>query len=450
MPKFKSRATVAVVAAFAALALVIAPSAAIADPVDPPVSSPDPSPVVTPDPPVEETPEPSPPVDETAPVAGYTVSGTITGIPDGAGAVEVTLSDLGEQYQSVSSTDGTFTFTDVPDGDWYLEAATVVPMGAKSVQYLAYVGNGSKPGAAVPVTGGDVSDLELNLVGSGAIAGYVDGPAVDGWTPDVLITAYRWTGSEWATEQTSRGFQAFSLGNTPFEGQSDMFWWLRAGEYIVSFTDPGESADYPYCDVYWSNSLTTADAQSFAVPVGDTYSGVEQWLKLKSVGCDTPPTTIVSSPVTVSGSMAVGEELTASTDAWAPAEVELSYQWLDPDGFAIEGATGATYVPDAKYAGLRVGVAVTGTRPDARAAVVQGWSEPLTAAEATTPPPSETATPAPTSPASSPAPTPVAAASGSDADLPDTGQRDSSWLIIVALVLVAAGISLSRQLRPAD
>jgi len=65
---------------------------------------------------------------------------------------------------------------------------------------------------------------------------------------------------------------------------------------------------------------------------------------------------------------AVGQILTAKTGTWKPAQTTFAYQWYAKSTSGkvsrIAGATGPTYQVDARYAGYKLKVRVTGTAPD--------------------------------------------------------------------------------------
>ena len=69
----------------------------------------------------------------------------------------------------------------------------------------------------------------------------------------------------------------------------------------------------------------------------------------------------------VTGTKAVGKQLTAKTGTWA-AGAKLAYRWTR-DGTAISGATRSSYTAVKKDAGHRVAVVVTGTRDGSSRAV---------------------------------------------------------------------------------
>ncbi|MDF2443744.1 MAG: hypothetical protein JWR01_1947 [Subtercola sp.] len=71
---------------------------------------------------------------------------------------------------------------------------------------------------------------------------------------------------------------------------------------------------------------------------------------------------LTATPVpTLSGTARVAQTLTAVAGAWAPATVNLAYQWLG-GGVAIAGATASTYTVKNADAGSTIAVRVTGTR----------------------------------------------------------------------------------------
>jgi hypothetical protein len=71
------------------------------------------------------------------------------------------------------------------------------------------------------------------------------------------------------------------------------------------------------------------------------------------------PGTLTPRTPTISGTDVAGDTLTASTTAWSPSGVSLSYQWLD-DGQPISGATSSTYALAGSDVGNTVSVQVTG------------------------------------------------------------------------------------------
>ena len=68
-----------------------------------------------------------------------------------------------------------------------------------------------------------------------------------------------------------------------------------------------------------------------------------------------------STAPSITGTARVGEELTANSGVWIPADASFSYQWLR-NGEAIEGATAQKYVLAPADAGQQVSVRVTASK----------------------------------------------------------------------------------------
>jgi len=123
--------------------------------------------------------------------------------------------------------------------------------------------------------------------------------------------------------------------------------WLRAGVAISGAT----SSTY---------TLVAADAgKAISVKVTGTLSGYASVSKT-SATVTVPVPTVVGATPTISGTVAIGNTLTAKPGTWSPSGVKLSYQWLR-NGVAISGATGSTHVVVAADVGAMLTVKVTGT-----------------------------------------------------------------------------------------
>lgn len=70
---------------------------------------------------------------------------------------------------------------------------------------------------------------------------------------------------------------------------------------------------------------------------------------------------MASSTPTISGTVKVGETLTANPGAWTP-ETTLSYRWM-ADGVAVSGGSGSTLVLSPLHAGKAITVRVAGSKP---------------------------------------------------------------------------------------
>ncbi|KRC64258.1 hypothetical protein ASE12_05445 [Aeromicrobium sp. Root236] len=103
------------------------------------------------------------------------------------------------------------------------------------------------------------------------------------------------------------------------------------------------------------------------------------------------PGTLTATPTpSVSGTPQVDATLTAEPGTWAPAGVQLSYQWLAgttaQDSVAVSGATSSTYTPGTDDTGRRLSVQVMGSKPGyASVTTTSALSEAVTPAPIITP-----------------------------------------------------------------
>jgi len=124
--------------------------------------------------------------------------------------------------------------------------------------------------------------------------------------------------------------------------------WKRSGVAIADAVEP-------------TYLLTTADdAKSITVTVTGTRGGYTTVSKTSAAIKAGKGFTTVAAPV-VSGAPTVGTKLVASTQAWAPAKVALTYQWKR-NGRSIKKATKTAYTLTAADAGKTITLTVTGTK----------------------------------------------------------------------------------------
>ena len=109
----------------------------------------------------------------------------------------------------------------------------------------------------------------------------------------------------------------------------------------------------------------------------DSWSGDFSWTRVTRSGGGWPSGFVhfrdvplrASAGARISGFAKVGSALRASAPTWSPSATAVSYRWMQ-DGAAIQGATGATYVPTNAQLGKALTVRVTGTRYGYPASVV--------------------------------------------------------------------------------
>jgi hypothetical protein len=125
--------------------------------------------------------------------------------------------------------------------------------------------------------------------------------------------------------------------------------WLRNGIAIPGATDQ-------------AYTLTFADTgHTLTVSVTGARFG---YVAATAVSAPTAPVQVahvVAGTVTITGTAAVDNRLTARAGTWTPANANLSYQWLR-DGVVIAGANGTRYTVTFTDVGHALSVRVTGTR----------------------------------------------------------------------------------------
>ncbi len=127
--------------------------------------------------------------------------------------------------------------------------------------------------------------------------------------------------------------------------------WYRAGYPIAGATG-------------WTYTVTTADVgKAITVSQTSTVTGYTTLTKLSDPTPEVPAGSFTApSSVDISGTMAVGQTLTADAGTWTPTPDTITYQWLR-DGDPISGATGVTYLltPADKAAVVTVKATVAAT-----------------------------------------------------------------------------------------
>lgn len=289
-------------------------------------------------------------------VVGNTISGAI--LESGAFVPDVYAQsvDTGTWYPG-TTTGASYSISGLPNGEYIVRLHTY----ANGMVYIGYYGGASEAEAIpVRVDGSDATGIDIELFGSGGIAGTVGtDAAIDKSQQVTTVTAYRWNGQEWATVTSASAWGGYLMGAS-VSGSGYNWFDLTVGEYIVSFTAPGGDPDYPFCEEWFEGSFTKAGASAFTVKYGEVTTGIDVHLTPKTDGCQSKAVR-PGAPV-ITGTAQAGQTLTVDPGSWSPQPVELHYQWA-ADGTAIDGATGETYVVTAADIGKAITVTVTGTRP---------------------------------------------------------------------------------------
>lgn len=132
------------------------------------------------------------------------------------------------------------------------------------------------------------------------------------------------------------------------DGVQLSYQWYRSGKKISDAT----SSTY---------TLTKSDKdKKITVKVTGALDGYFSATKTSKATAKVKAGVLTSVVPSVSGTAAVGSELTADPGVWAPAGVKLSYQWYR-GGSKIKGATGTSYTPVLKDLGKKLTFKVTGS-----------------------------------------------------------------------------------------
>jgi protocatechuate 3,4-dioxygenase beta subunit len=211
--------------------------------------------------------------------------------------------------------------------------ATVAIPGATAATYLV---TGDDAGAAITVA---VTGIKtgFNTTSKTSASVTVDRRLTD--TPAPTITGTTTVGQKLTAAAGTWGPAPVALS----------YQWLRGTTVI-----PGATKS--------TYTLTTADAgKAITVTVIGKKAGHTAVTTTSSATpAITKPLTATPTP-SITGTVKVGQTLTAKAGTWSPATVTLKYQWLRA-GTAIAGATASTYKPVAADAGARLSVSVTGSR----------------------------------------------------------------------------------------
>lgn len=167
---------------------------------------------------------------------------------------------------------------------------------------------------------------------------------------------------------------------------------VNAADGFLGYTT-GELRDYPDDDggaVHVWNQLALASGATVSVPIGWDPDGRFQWGTHTNDSDVITPIQTVTVPSAcqldltaaptprVTGTPKVGYGLTAAPGAWAPAPVNLKYQWLR-NGRVIPGATSTRYTLTAVDRGQRIALTVTGSKMGYKTAAKTSAATPVVA-----------------------------------------------------------------------
>ena len=387
-------------------------------------------------------------------VPGRRLSGTVQNMPGTRASISVeavpwhwngkTIDPYWNDAHTSAGPDGRYTVTGVGDGDYTVRAYEYVrdPVRGRGVVWEGYYGNTpiSDSATRVLVRGNDLDDIDIRLFGEGTASGTIRAETATAPLQSTLITAYRWNGATWDETLSIPGWGHYSLGLQV----SPASYGVPEGTYTIGFSDPDhegidDGVDYPYCPQYWNGQATLDHADRFEIAPGEDTSGIDVTLRLKSSGCGT--NVITPGDPSIEGSPQVGGSMIATAGTWSPAPIQLAYQWR-ANGVDIDGATSASFSPTAAQVGMKLTVAVTGTRPgyDTVTAVSP---ESAVIGDAATGSTSSITVGSPAVPRLASGSTPA----GAPKTLPATGTSVPLALMVFGLLLASGGVLLADRSR---
>ncbi|UFS59945.1 leucine-rich repeat domain-containing protein [Subtercola endophyticus] len=189
----------------------------------------------------------------------------------------------------------------------------------------------------------------------------------------------RVSGSKFGYASVAKTSAAVAIASSPLKQFTATPTPTISGTAVVSHTltaVPGSWTPAPVTLAYqWmrgTTSIAGATAHTYALTNADAGQAISVRVTATEPGFVTASQTSTGTALvtggmltvitpTLSGTPAVGQKLTASTAAWSPAPVVLTYAWLR-DGVVISGATSSYHTLTTADAGHSIAVKVTGTK----------------------------------------------------------------------------------------
>ena len=272
--------------------------------------------------------------------ASLATEGTISGVTYNASSailtsVSVQLYLDGVAYRSPVTSDGTtgaYSFAQLPAGSYTL--------GFTKTGYVTQYSGGTATLAAASaftVNAGSTNTKNVNMVQQGVMTGTT--------TPGgVTVKLYKTDGTYVSTVDSAAGATgAYTLAN------------IDPGTYYVGFSLTS------YISEFWNDSANFSGSTAVTISAGATTSSISPTL-VANPGSGTIDTT--GATVTISGTAAEGNTLTASTSGWPTGGTVYNYQWQYNDGtwHDITDAILSSYVVKAADYNKTIRVVVIGSR----------------------------------------------------------------------------------------
>ena len=192
------------------------------------------------------------------------------------------------------------------------------------------------------------SDTRISVTVTGSKLGYTGEPMTS--EPTVPIVGPHLESSTPTISGTARVGEKLTVDPGKWtDGASLAYQWNADGTAIAGATKP---------------TYTLEPAQlgkTITVTVTGSKDGFTSVSKTSNVTAKVKAGKLTAVTPAISGTVRVGQKLTANAGSWEPSPVTLSYQWLR-DGVAISSATTSTYTLVNVDMGTKISVKVTGSK----------------------------------------------------------------------------------------
>jgi len=283
--------------------------------------------------------------------SGHTVTVKATAHLTGYADTTTTSAGAGVQPGTFASVGAVTVSGALQVGQTLTAASAASVPAADSVSYQWYRGSTAISGATSATYLVALADLgfTVKVVATAAKAGYTSGTAT--WTAASVIA----NGTLTPGTPTISGTAIVGSTLTAATGT----WTPTPTGYDYQWFADSTAID----GATGSTLILTADQAGAQISVRVT-ANVSGYDSLAATSAKTATVTagsLLAGIVTISGTAAVGQTLTAATGTWLPTPTSFTYQWK-ANGSTIPGATDADYVPTASDIGKTLTVQVTGHR----------------------------------------------------------------------------------------
>lgn len=236
--------------------------------------------------------------------------------------------------------------------------AWVSSSGSSPSASIAYRYQWLANGAAVPgataatyTPNASMAGKRISVKVSVSASGYVGASATSAQTPALAPGALTNTGAPTVSgAPVVGGTLTASTGTWSPTPGGHAFQWYADGAVIDGATRPTLVPD------------ASLVGKRLSVKVTATASGYASAAATSAQTAAVAPGTLTNTAApTITGSPKVGASLTASTGSWTPAPDGYAYQWF-ADGMAVEGASGAEFIPGPAEVDKVLTVGVTAAR----------------------------------------------------------------------------------------